>query len=87
MDPQPDPTRFRPAFGPVCPFQVDVIPVPVRNGWASTNFRQRALDTAIVEITKKTDLNVAIESLERSKHRRVTSVTFAIKEQAVPKIN
>jgi Initiator Replication protein len=55
-------------------------PLPV---WA--NFRQRALDTAIAEINKKTDLNVVIESLGRSKHRRVTSVTFAIKEQAVPK--
>jgi plasmid replication initiation protein len=50
--------------------------------WA--NFRQRALDTAIAEINQKTDLNVAIQSLERSKHRRVTSVTFAIKEQAMP---
>jgi hypothetical protein len=54
-------------------------PLPV---WA--NFRQRALDTAMVEIIKKTDLKIAIESLERSKHRRVTSVTFAIKEQKVP---
>jgi plasmid replication initiation protein len=50
--------------------------------WA--NFRQRALDTAIVEITKKTDISIQIESLERSKHRRVTSVTFAIEEQAMP---
>jgi hypothetical protein len=50
--------------------------------WA--NFRQRALDTAMVEITKKTDLKIAIESLERSKHRRVTSVTFSIQEQEVP---
>jgi hypothetical protein len=50
--------------------------------WA--NFRQRALDIAVGEITKKTDLNIELESLERSKHRRVTSVTFAIKEQAVP---
>jgi hypothetical protein len=53
-------------------------PLPV---WA--NLRQRALDTAIAEITKKTDLHIELESLERSKHRRVTSVTFAIKEQAV----
>jgi plasmid replication initiation protein len=45
--------------------------------WA--NFRQRALDTAIAEINEKTDLNISLESLERSKHRRVTSVTFAIK--------
>jgi plasmid replication initiation protein len=54
-------------------------PLPV---WA--NFRQRALDTAITEITKKTDISIAIESLARSKHRRVTSVTFSIKTQAVP---
>jgi plasmid replication initiation protein len=57
-------------------------PLPV---WA--NFRQRALDTAVVEISKKTDLKIAIESLERSKHRRVRTVTFAIKEQAVPEGN
>jgi plasmid replication initiation protein len=55
-------------------------PLPV---WA--NFRQRALDIAVVEITKKTDLKISVKSLERSKHRRVVSVTFAIKEQAVPK--
>jgi hypothetical protein len=28
------------------------------------NLRQRALDTAIWEINKKTDLNIALESLE-----------------------
>ena len=49
--------------------------------WA--NFRQRALDTAMAEISKKTDLKITIKSLERSKHRRVDSVTFAIKEQGV----
>jgi len=54
-------------------------PLPV---WA--NFRQRALDTAISEINRKTDLNIALESLERSKHRRVTTLTFAIKTQGVP---
>jgi plasmid replication initiation protein len=54
-------------------------PLPI---WA--NFRQRALDVAILEINKKTDISIEIESLERSKHRRVTSVTFAIEEQAVP---
>jgi plasmid replication initiation protein len=54
-------------------------PLPV---WA--NFRQRALDIAIAEITKKTDISIAIESLARSKHRRVTAVTFSIKAQAVP---
>jgi plasmid replication initiation protein len=50
--------------------------------WA--NLRQRALDTAIAEINKKTDISIQIESLERSKHRRITSVTFVIKEQALP---
>lgn len=58
---------------------IQVAPLPV---WA--NFRQRALDTAIAEIGKKTDINIEIESLERSKHRRVTSVTFAIEKQEVP---
>jgi len=53
--------------------------------WA--NFRQRALDTAIAEINKKTDLNIALESLERSAHRRVTTLTFAIKTQAIPNGN
>jgi len=33
--------------------------------WA--NFRQRALDTAMVEITKKTDVKIEIKSLQRSK--------------------
>jgi plasmid replication initiation protein len=42
-----------------------------------------ALDVAILEINKKTDLRIEVESLERSKHRRVTSVTFSIQEQAV----
>jgi hypothetical protein len=54
-------------------------PLPV---WA--NLRQRALDTAMTEITKKTDISIEIESLERSLHRRVTSVTFAIREQMAP---
>jgi hypothetical protein len=55
-------------------------PLPV---WA--NFRQRALNTAIAEINKKTDLNISLESLGRSKHRRVMTLTFAIKTQAIPK--
>jgi hypothetical protein len=50
--------------------------------WA--NFRQRALDTAIAAINRKTDLNIAVESLVRSKHRRVTTVILAIKSQALP---
>jgi plasmid replication initiation protein len=57
-------------------------PLPV---WA--NFRQRALDTAIAEINKKTDLNIELEALERSKHRRVTMLTFTIKTQAIPNGN
>jgi plasmid replication initiation protein len=55
-------------------------PLPV---WA--NFRQRALDTAILEINKKTDLGIKLSSIERSKHRRVVALTFAIKTQAIPK--
>ena len=55
-------------------------PLPV---WA--NFRQRALDTAIAEINKKTDLKIKLQSLGRSKHRRVTTLIFAIKVKAVPR--
>jgi Initiator Replication protein len=51
--------------------------------WA--NFRQRALDPAILEINNKTDLKIEVEALERAKHRRVAFVTFSIEEQAVPK--
>jgi hypothetical protein len=53
-------------------------PLPI---WA--NFLQRALDSPIAEITEKMDTNIPIESLERSKHRRVTTVTFAITGQSV----
>jgi hypothetical protein len=42
------------------------------------------LDTAIREINEKTDLNISLALLERSLHRRVTTLTFAIKTQAVP---
>jgi hypothetical protein len=42
------------------------------------------LDTAIREINAQTDLHIQLELLERSAHRRVTAVTFAIKAQAVP---
>jgi len=51
-------------------------PLPV---WA--NLRQRALDTAIAEINKKTDLRISLEELGRSSHRRITTLTFAIKVQ------
>jgi hypothetical protein len=48
--------------------------------WA--NLRQRALDVAIAEINKKTDLNITVESLERSGRCRVTALIFTIKAQA-----
>jgi hypothetical protein len=57
-------------------------PLPV---WA--NFRQRALDVGIAEISKKTDLKIEVESIERSKHRKVTAVILSIKEKAVPNVN
>jgi plasmid replication initiation protein len=56
-------------------------PMPV---WA--NFRQRALDVAILEISAKTDLKIKLVSIERSKHRRVVALDFAIKSQAIPKV-
>jgi plasmid replication initiation protein len=55
-------------------------PLPI---WA--NFRQRALDVAIREINKKTDLRIKLSSIERSKHRRVGALTFAIKTQTMLK--
>ena len=53
--------------------------------WA--NFRQRALDVAIREINERTDLNISLESLGRSKHRPVTSLTFSIEAQEIPKVD
>jgi plasmid replication initiation protein len=55
-------------------------PLPI---WA--NFRQRALNVAIAEINKKTDLRIKLASIERSKHWRVVALTFAIKTQATLK--
>jgi plasmid replication initiation protein len=55
-------------------------PLPV---WA--NLRQRALDTAIKDINAKTDLNIAIESIERAAHRRVTALIFSVKARTVSK--
>jgi plasmid replication initiation protein len=60
-----------------------IIKEPPLSLWA--NFRQRALDPAILEINNKTDLKIEIESLERSKHRRVAFVTSSIEEQCLPK--
>jgi plasmid replication initiation protein len=51
--------------------------------WA--NFRHRALDTAISEINKKTDLNITLKSLEQAEHGRVTALTLAIEAQTAPK--
>jgi len=45
--------------------------------WA--NFRQRALNIAIAEINKKTDLNIALKSVEKAEHSRVSALIFAIK--------
>jgi hypothetical protein len=59
-----------------------IIKEPPLSLWA--NFRQRALDPAILEIKNKTDLKIAVEALERAKHRRVAFVTFLIEEQARP---
>jgi plasmid replication initiation protein len=51
-------------------------PLPV---WA--NLRQRALDLAVAQINQKTDLSIAIQSLERSSHRRVTALILVIKDR------
>ena len=55
-------------------------PLPV---WA--NFQQRALDVALAEVNSKTDLKIKLASVERSKHRRVVALNFAIKTQPIPK--
>jgi hypothetical protein len=60
-----------------------VIQQPPLSLWA--NLRQRALDPPILEINNKTDLKIEVESLERSKHRRVAFVTFSIEEQGLAK--
>jgi hypothetical protein len=55
-------------------------PLPV---WA--NLQQRALDVAITQINKKTDLRIKLASIERSRHRRVVALSFTIKTQPIPK--
>ena len=55
-------------------------PLPV---WA--NFQQRALDVALAEVNAKTDLKIKLASIERSKHRRVVALNFAIKTQPIRK--
>ena len=54
-------------------------PLPI---WA--NLRQRALDTAIGDINKKTDLHIEIESLEKLGNR-VNALNFSVKTQKPPK--
>jgi plasmid replication initiation protein len=55
-------------------------PLPI---WA--NFQQRALDVAILEVNRKTDLKIKLASIERSKHRRVVALNFTIKPQPIRK--
>ena len=51
--------------------------------WA--NFRNRALNIAIEEINAKTELNIALKSLEKAEHSRVAAFIFAIKARSVSK--
>jgi plasmid replication initiation protein len=55
-------------------------PLPV---WA--NFQQRALDVALQEVNTKTDLKIKLATIQRSKHRRVVALDFAIKTQPIRK--
>jgi hypothetical protein len=54
--------------------EANVIQEPPSPIWA--NFRRRALDVAVAEINKKTDLRIKLASIERSKHRRVVGVNL-----------
>jgi plasmid replication initiation protein len=51
--------------------------------WA--NFQQPALNLAIAQINKKTDLKIELSSVQRSSYRRVVSLNFTIKARAIPK--
>jgi plasmid replication initiation protein len=51
--------------------------------WA--NFRQRALNTAIAEINAKTDLNIALKSLEKAEYGRVCALVFKIEARTASK--
>jgi plasmid replication initiation protein len=55
-------------------------PLPV---WA--NFRQRALDVAILKINANTDLKIKLSGIERAKHRRVVALNFLIKTKRCPR--
>jgi hypothetical protein len=51
--------------------------------WA--NFRQRALNVAIAEINAKTDLNIALKSLEEAEYGRVCALVFKIETRIASK--
>jgi len=44
------------------------------------------LNLAIAEINKKTDLNIALKSVEKAEHSRVTALIFAVKARTVSKV-
>jgi hypothetical protein len=43
------------------------------------------LNVAIAEIIAKTDLSIALESLEQAEHGRITALSLVIKTQAASK--
>jgi hypothetical protein len=43
------------------------------------------LNIAIAEINAKTDLNIALKSLEKADHSRVSALIFTIKARTVSK--
>jgi plasmid replication initiation protein len=60
--------------------------------WAKRHVGEGAKTVSLEELRrvlgvepKKTDLKIKLNSIERSKHRRVVALTFAIKTQAIPK--
>ena len=64
-------------LGPIKDLAGNVIREAPLQIWA--NFRARALEVAVTEINKKTDLKISIESLEQADYRRILGVTFGIK--------
>ncbi|HTD17358.1 MAG TPA: hypothetical protein VK673_19385 [Chthoniobacterales bacterium] len=44
------------------------------------------MNLAIAEINKKTDLNIALKSVEKAEHSRVTALIFAVKARTVSKV-
>ena len=47
-----------------------------------TNFKQRALDVAIRQINKETDLSIEIKSIEKVKYSRITKLVFNISRKS-----